>query len=56
MTDIVTDEAVEAAAIARNFPPDRPPKYRLCEECGLNPADLPSRICVGCHAYLDHTA
>ena len=26
----------------------------MCEECGKNPADLPSRICPGCQAYREH--
>jgi hypothetical protein len=26
----------------------------MCEECGKNPADLPSRICPGCEAYREH--
>jgi hypothetical protein len=30
-------------------------KPRLCEECGKNPADTPSKICVGCQAYREHT-
>src|ERR1700761_376412 len=28
----------------------------LCESCGQNPADLPSKICVGCDAYREHQA
>lgn len=27
---------------------------RACEDCGKNPADLPSLICVGCDAYREH--
>ena len=27
----------------------------MCEECGEYPADLPSKLCVGCDAYRDHT-
>ncbi len=27
---------------------------RACEDCGKNPADLPSHICVGCDAYREH--
>lgn len=26
----------------------------LCEECGVYPADLPSKICPGCEAYQEH--
>ena len=32
--------------------PDDP----VCEDCGINPADPPSRICPGCEAYREHTA
>ena len=28
--------------------------FVLCEECLTNPADYPSKICVGCEAYSDH--
>jgi hypothetical protein len=28
---------------------------KKCEECGINWADPPRRICVGCQAYRDHT-
>lgn len=27
---------------------------KLCEECGIFPADLPSRLCPGCEAYQEH--
>ena len=27
----------------------------LCEECGIYPADLPSKLCAGCDAYREHT-
>ncbi len=27
----------------------------LCEDCGKNPADPPSRLCPGCEAYCEHT-
>ncbi len=33
----------------------RPTRPRKCEECGVNPADIPSRLCVGCDAYREHT-
>lgn len=37
-------------------PPRRPrPKQRLCESCCKEPADLGSKLCVGCDAYRDHT-
>ena len=28
----------------------------ICQECGVYPADYPSRICPGCEAYHEHTA
>jgi hypothetical protein len=34
------------------------PHYRVspprCESCGINPADPPSKLCVGCQAYREH--
>jgi hypothetical protein len=27
----------------------------ICAECGKYPADLPSRRCMGCDAYAEHT-
>ena len=27
-----------------------------CQVCGINPADLPSRMCPGCEAHAEHTA
>jgi hypothetical protein len=32
----------------------RQKKQKMCEECGKYPADLPSKICVGCDAYNEH--
>ena len=29
---------------------------KTCQECGKYPADAPSKICVGCAAYKEHTA
>lgn len=26
-----------------------------CEDCGVNIADYPSKICVGCSAYREHS-
>lgn len=26
----------------------------LCDDCGVNPADIGSHLCVGCEAYRDH--
>ena len=28
----------------------------LCEQCGKNPSDPPSKFCPGCDAYLEHQA
>ena len=38
--------------------PSRPYRIRRkrCEECGINWADPPSRICPGCEAYREHQA
>lgn len=41
-----------AAAAARKTRVRKPP---ICEGCGVNRADPPSRLCVGCQAYRDHT-
>jgi len=30
-------------------------KMTLCEDCGKNPADPPSKLCPGCRAYKEHT-
>ena len=27
---------------------------KLCEECGIYPADPPSKVCPGCEAYREH--
>lgn len=32
-----------------------PRRPKMCEECGVNPADCPRRICPGCDAYREHT-
>ncbi len=29
-------------------------KIELCEECGVYPADYPSKLCCGCNDYKDH--
>lgn len=29
-------------------------KTALCGECGIYPADPPSRLCPGCEAYQEH--
>jgi rubrerythrin len=37
----------------------KPQKTRqpvMCEECGIYPADLPSKTCPGCAAYREHQA
>ena len=28
---------------------------KLCEDCGKNWADWPSKLCPGCEAYREHT-
>ena len=30
------------------------PSRRICNSCGFNVADFPSKKCVGCEAYEDH--
>ena len=36
---------------------DKKPCYlMLCDDCGINYADPPSRLCPGCEAYRDHCA
>lgn len=35
--------------------PDEEPRYpMLCEDCGKNYADPPSKLCPGCEAYREH--
>ena len=29
-------------------------KIKMCEECGVHPADLPSKLCCGCNSYREH--
>ena len=29
-------------------------KSKKCEECGIYPADYPSKFCPGCEAYKEH--
>ena len=31
------------------------PPSLACDECGIYPADAPSRLCPGCAAYKEHT-
>lgn len=40
---------------AAGGPPITTGRVRMCDECGQHPADYPSKICVGCEAYRDHT-
>lgn len=40
------DREVQAA-----FDSDLPP---MCDGCGLNRADPPSKLCPGCQAYREH--
>lgn len=28
---------------------------KSCDVCGINPADLPGKLCAGCEAYKEHT-
>jgi hypothetical protein len=28
----------------------------MCDECGIHPADQPSKLCPGCEAYREHQA
>jgi hypothetical protein len=28
----------------------------MCDGCGENPIDYPSKLCVGCQAYKEHTS
>jgi hypothetical protein len=30
------------------------PKLKMCEQCGIHPADLPSTKCCGCNSYDEH--
>ena len=52
-----TDWTAYAVEVRRSVPKmlnKRQRKQIMCESCGANPADLPSKICVGCDAYRDH--
>lgn len=65
--DEVMSKAVQDYASDRVFDGTRRPsdaqiervrarrRPRLCEECGVYPADPPSKICPGCEAYREHT-
>jgi hypothetical protein len=52
MTDNSRTLAELFGSKAREVVPDRRPK--LCDDCGKNLADYPSRLCPGCEAYLEH--
>ena len=43
------DEALARAVIEAMY------AIPVCEECGVYRADPPSKICVGCQAYREHT-
>jgi rubrerythrin len=30
------------------------PKLKMCEVCGIYPADLPDKKCCGCNSYGEH--
>ena len=48
MFDDITRAARElVAASVGKFP-------KICEDCGKNYADPPSRVCPGCEAYTEH--
>jgi rubrerythrin len=32
----------------------RGPVYAKCDDCGINYADPPSKLCPGCQAYQEH--
>lgn len=54
--EIISQSKTKIGDVAVTFTFGRiKPRPRKCEECGINPADFPSRICVGCHAYREHT-
>lgn len=44
-----TTDQVEA--MARRLGIGKPPK---CSDCGIHPADPPSKMCSGCEAYREH--
>ena len=46
---LAEDRALHTAPKAKECPP-------MCDGCGVNPSDPPSRLCPGCDAYRDHTA
>lgn len=48
------DSPPNSQAAAENAEPKKR-RPRMCDECGVNPADKPSRLCVGCDAYREHT-
>ena len=35
---------------------NKAPRRRRCDDCGVNWADPPSKLCPGCQAYAAHTA
>lgn len=39
--------------MAANAAPDN---GNICSDCGKYPADLPSKLCVGCGSYKEHAA
>jgi len=53
--EIISQNKTQIGPVAVTFTVGRIRRPRLCEECGQNPADIPSRLCVGCDAYREHT-
>jgi len=53
--EIISQRKTQIGEVAVTFTVGRIHRPRKCEECGVNPADTPSRLCVGCDAYREHT-
>jgi hypothetical protein len=66
--DVLCSEAVEDAIAdaeehiyqllalrARLIAVEQNVSVEMCEACGTYPADAPSKLCVGCNDYKEHT-
>lgn len=53
--ELISQRSTKIGDVNVTFTVGRIRKPRKCEECGINPADTPSRLCVGCDAYREHT-
>jgi hypothetical protein len=53
LIDMQEEKTIERLRSGKKRPKKRP---SLCEGCGQNPADAPSKLCVGCQAYREHQA